>query len=100
MKSVMAFLWLAGSSLVGLLGLMLAGSTAWLRKSKAQEAAKALNVEIDHAKASEEFRAKVTAAVAEKAKSDAEKEKQNDTVDNANSLIASLLAGTDEPSGG
>ena len=100
MRAVKAVLWLLGSSFVGLFGLVLAGSTAWLRKGKALETAKVLNDEIEHAKAAEEFRAKVVAAVAEKAKVEAEKEKANDTVDNANSLIASLGAGSDEPSGG
>lgn len=100
MKTLKAVLWLLGSSFVGLFGLVLAGSTAWLRKGKALEAAKALNTEVAHAKATEEFRAKVVAAVAEKAKVEAEQEKANDTVDNANSLIASLSAGADDPSGG
>lgn len=100
MKAMKAVLWLIGSSVAGLFGLVLAGSTSWLRKGKALEAAKALNDEVEHAKSAEEFRAKVVAAVAEKAKVEAEQEKAHDTVDNANNLIASLVGGADEPSGG
>ena len=95
MNKMKTLLFIAGSALAGIAAMVLAGATSWLRKGKAQELSAKLEEEIKHAHVAEEFRSKVVEAVAEKAKTEAEKEKANDTVDNANSLIASLSGGSD-----